>query len=96
MKKFKLTPAAVNDLKEIALYTQNKWGINKRNLYLTSLNDKFIWLSENPDIGRNRNDIKENYLSYPEGKHIIFYRTKKPNIEILGILHQSMDVKNHL
>lgn len=96
MSTFKLTSAAVEDLKEIARYTQKKWGESKRNLYLTSINSKFIWLAENPNIGKIRDDIKKGYLSYPEGKHTIFYRLNKNHIEILATLHQSMDVKLHL
>jgi len=96
MKGFKLTLAAKEDLKEIARYTQNKWGKEKRDLYLTSLNNKFIWLAENPQVGRTRTEIKQGYMSYPEGKHIIFYRPKRTEIEILAILHQNMDFMQHL
>jgi len=94
--KFKLTPAALNDLKEIARYTQNKWGKKKRNVYLAALDKRFTWLSQNPDVGFSRDDIKSEYLSYPEGKHIIFYRKQKTCIEILSVLHQNMDYELHL
>ncbi len=94
--RFKLTPNALNDLKQIARFTQNKWGKQKRSVYLTALNNRFIWLSHNPDIGYSREDIKPNYLSYPEGKHVIFYRKGKNFIEIIGILHQNMDFGLHL
>lgn len=96
MTGFKLTPAAEADLKEIARYTQRKWGRNKRNHYLSALDSRFAWLAEDPKFGRSRNEIKAGYCSYPEGQHVIFYREVKENIEILGILHQSMDFKQHL
>ena len=90
---FKLTAAALNDLREIARYTQNKWGKNKRSVYLRALDERFNWLAQNPDLGLPRDDIKTGYLCYPEGKHIIFYRKNDDWIDVLGILHQSMDFK---
>jgi toxin ParE1/3/4 len=95
VKKFKLTPAAFEDIKEISRYTHNKWGIAKRNIYLTALENRFVWLSENPEIGKSRNEIKEGYFSYPEGKHVVFYRQKNNRIEILAVLHQNMDFQKH-
>jgi len=96
MAGFKLTPAAETDLKEIARYTHRKWGHKKRNRYLSALDTRFTWLSEDPQLGKSRNEIKAGYRSYPEGQHVIFYREVKENIEILGILHQKMDFKQHL
>ncbi len=93
---FKLTPAALDDLRNIARYTQNKWGKTKRSVYLTALNNRFIWLAQNPNLGLSRDDINSGYLSYPEGKHIIFYRKRNNWIDVLGILHQSMDFELHL
>ena len=96
MVKFKLTPAALNDLREIARYTENKWGTDKRNQYLTAIDNRFHWLAENPNFGKRRDEIKTGFYSYPEGRHVIFYRVKNDVIEILGVLHQSMDFKQHL
>jgi len=96
MVNFKLTPAANNDLKDIARYTEHKWGREKRNQYLIALDSRFVWLGDNPEFGKSRDEIKEGYLSYPEGRHVIFYRKVSEHIEILGILHQNMDFKQHL
>ncbi|MCP4274022.1 MAG: type II toxin-antitoxin system RelE/ParE family toxin [Gammaproteobacteria bacterium] len=96
MANYKLTPAANADLKDIARYTERKWGREKRNQYLIALDSRFIWLGNNPEFGKRRDEINKGYLSYPEGRHEIFYRSVKNQIEILGILHQSMDYKQHL
>ena len=96
MANFKLTPAANNDLKDISRYTERKWGREQRNQYLTALDSRFRWLGENAEYGKSRDEIKEGYLCYPEGRHVIFYRKVKNHIEILGILHQNMDFKQHL
>lgn len=93
---FKLTPAALTDLKQIARYTQSTWGKQKRTIYLTAMNNRFEWLSEYPNAGMRRDELGDGFLSYPEGKHVIFYRKKAQWIEILAILHQSMDFRKHL
>ncbi len=96
MASFKLTPSAEADLKDVARYTQRKWGRKKRNQYLSALDNRFGWLAEDPQFSKSRDEIKTGYRSYPEGLHVIFYRIVKENIEVLGILHQNMDFKQHL
>ena len=96
MPKFKLSPAARADLKNIGQHTKEKWGINQRNRYLAGLDDRFQWLADNPMLGRSRDEVKEGYRSFNEGSHAIFYRVAGSDIEIVGIPHQSMDVEQHL
>ena len=96
MTAFKLTLAAQEDFKEIARYTQQEWGRKKRNAYLSALDKRFAWLAKSPQLGKCRDEIKAGYLSYPEGRHVIFYRKAEGHIEILGILHGNMDFIQHL
>ena len=96
MKGLKLTPDALNDLREIARYTQDQWGIEQRNLYLSEMDKRFQWLLKNTKLATKRDDIKSGYLSYPQGKHVIFFRIKDSDIEILAILHPHIDIKLHL
>jgi len=56
---------------------------------------RFTWLSENPKIGKSREDIKAGYYCFPEGSHIIFYIITSYGIDIIGIPHQNMDLVNH-
>lgn len=95
-RQFKLTAAALDDLRDIARYTQNTWGKQKRSVYITALNSRFTWLSINPDAGIRRDEMGEGYLCYPEGKHVIFYRKQTEWIEVLGVLYQNMDFRPHL
>jgi toxin ParE1/3/4 len=55
----------------------------------------FQWLAQNPYRGRHRPEIKENYYSYPEGAHLIFYWIRKKGIGIIGIPHQRMDYNRY-
>ena len=51
---------------------------------------------ENPDIGRKREEIKKGHLSFLAGSHVIFYRESKNHVDIIDILHQSMEPYRHL
>lgn len=93
MKPFKLTVLARADLKDIALFTQRKWGRDQRNNYLKQFDDSFWMLSEKPDIGKNCDEIKDGYRKFPQGSHVIFYKQKgSQEVVIIRILHKSMDV----
>lgn len=93
MKPFKLTVSAKADLKDIALFTQRKWGKEQRNLYLKQFDESFWMLSENPVLGRRCDEIRDGYRKFPQGSHVIFYQqTDSQEILIIRILHKNMDV----
>ena len=94
---FHLTRKAYEDLKGIALYTQKNWGKSQRILYLKMMDDAFHELSAKPGQGRKIEDIRAGYYKYEIGRHLVFYRmVSEGDIEIVRILHQSMDVESHL
>ncbi len=92
MTKYRVTPRAENDLKNIGRYTQQQWGKTQRNVYLKNLENRFGWLAENPHLGRHRADIDEEYYSFPEGRHVVFYLCRDDGIDIIGIPHKDMDI----
>lgn len=93
MKIFALTRRAKADLKSIARFTEKRWGREQRCIYIKQFDDTFHVLSDTPEIGNNCDYIKENYQKFPQGSHIIFYRTVSPKkIQIIRILHKNMDV----
>ena len=96
MAKFSLTSLAKADLLDIGIYTIETWGESQKDKYLAELDGRFQWLSDNPMLGRSRDDVKKSYRSFTEGSHVIFYRVTGGDIEIIGVPHQSMDVEQHL
>jgi len=97
MQGFILTKKARDDLKAIGRYTQETWGREQRNRYLTMLDDKFHDLAANPMKGRDCRDIRTGYRKYEVGKHIIFYRhLEEEGIEVVRVLHERMDTQAHL
>lgn len=94
--RYTLRQLAESDLEQIWLYTLQEWGIKQADGYVLALISRFAWLSENPQIGKRRNDIMQGYYCFPEGSHVIFYTITSYGIDIIGIPHQRMDVVTHL
>lgn len=92
MKQYRVTPRARDDLRNIALYSQQQWGRAQRNKYLKLLEQRFEWIVEHPLLGKSRSDIGVGYYSCLQGEHVVFYRINGDTIEIIGVLHQEMDI----
>ena len=93
---YSIRKLAENDLERIWLYTNEEWDIEQADKYIRLLVSRFTWISENPLLGKKRDDVKPGYYCFPEGMHLIFYMITKTGIDIIGIPHQSMDVVTHL
>ncbi len=94
---FHLTTKAKQDLIEIARHSEKNWGEKQRNFYLQQIDQAFHLLAQAPKSGKNCDYILPGYFKFSVGKHLIFYRqTSKNQIQIVRILHSSMDIPNHL
>jgi len=93
---YTLRQLAQNDLEAIWLYSLEEWGIAQADHYIRALLTRCAWLAENPAIGKHRDDIKPGYYCFPEGSHVIFYTLASYGIDVIGIVHQRMDVIGHL
>lgn len=61
MTSFKVSAGAKEDLKNIATYTQKRWGRAQRDIYLKQFDDTFHTLAESPELGTNCDFIKSGY-----------------------------------
>lgn len=94
MRPFTLTRLAKADLRAIAVYTEEQWGVEQRNLYIRQFDDTFHLLAATPALGKACNDIMPGYRKFPQGSHLVFYKNGIASvIEIVRILHKSMDVE---
>ncbi len=96
MISFRLTKKAIEDLRSIGRYTQENWGHEQRNKYLARLDACFHTIAREPHIGLACDDIRIGYRKYHVGRHLIFYRQKDANVEIIRILHDRMEVGSHI
>ena len=64
---YSLRQQAQADLESIWIYSYQQWGTEQADQYIRSLLSRFTWLSENPQLGKQRTEIKPGYFCFPEG-----------------------------
>ena len=96
MPAYRLTNKALEDLRSIARYTEQIWGREQRNKYLSKLDASFQMLVNEPELGRACDEIRQGYRKHHVGRHLVFYRLIATRIEIIRILHDSMDIDSHI
>jgi toxin ParE1/3/4 len=96
MQGFVLAVKAKADLKQIARYTHTHWGGEQRHKYLAQLFACFERLAKNPDKGKDYSHVREGYFGQAVGSHLVFYRQTPTRIEVVRVLHQSMDIERRL
>ena len=65
-------------------------------MYLDELVAGIEELSTHPELGYSREDIRTGYRSLNVSQHIVFYRITNEEVQIIRVLHKSVDVQRHL
>ncbi len=88
-----LKELAEKDMADIWKYTVKKWNINQAITYIDSLEEGFHLLIDNPEMCRENFEIIPPVRIYPCQSHLIIYLIlPNKNLNILRILHKSMDI----
>jgi len=95
---YHLSKKARKDLKGIWLYTFEKWSFEQADRYISLIISEIERHATNPGQGRDRSLLRAGYRSFQVKSHVVFYRTikEKTEIEVIRVLHKSMDVANRL
>lgn len=94
---YRISEEAINDLSDIWVYTFNKWSKEQADRYYSLIYSEIEFISANFKIGKPADYIKIGYRSSIIKSHIIFYKKAEDGIiEIVRILHQSMDEVSQL
>ena len=97
MAKYSLSNKAIEDLSKIWEYTYEVWSESQADKYYELLTSSFQEIVQNPELGKNYDEIDKSIFGLRVGKHVVFYRIAQTvDIEILRILHQRMDLKNKI
>ena len=97
MAKVILRQQAIDDLNDIWAYTFEEWSEKQADKYYATLEFACIQIGKNPELGRESDGIHSNLFGLRTGKHIIFYQfITETEIEVLRILHESMDLINRM
>lgn len=87
-------PRARQDLVEIWLYIADESGEPRADRYLRRLNDVVSYLAQQPLMGRKRPEISEEGIrSFPAESHVIFYIALQDGIELVRVIHGSLDLE---
>jgi toxin ParE1/3/4 len=95
---YQLSIPAAEDIEHILRYTLENWGPIHFERYYHLIEETLHEVGMSPGclLCRSRDDLFLGCRSRSFGKHVIFYREKNGSVEIIRILHQSMDYKAHL
>ena len=97
MAKYRFTNKAVEDLSNIWRYTVETWSERQADLYYEMLISCCQDVADHPAFGKRYDEIAEDLYGFRANRHIIFYRIISQNeIEIVRILHGTMDLKNRI
>ena len=99
MKKLVLyiSTEALSDLEEIWIYTLKKWSKEQADRYYSLLIDDIEFLQSNYYSGKSAEYIRPEYRVSFVKSHIIFYKiVDDQKLEVIRILHQSVNIDNWL
>jgi len=95
MRPYRLSHRAKADLDDIWTYSEEKWGSQRAAAYHPEIRDVVEMIVERPDLGWPDDTLRGGYRRWLSGSHVIFYKEGRM-VEIIRILHQSMDARRHL
>lgn len=95
MKALAFSPAAQSDLDRIWDHTAEHWGPDQADRYTDEIQETCINLASGLRKGRSV-DVREDYLKYPTGAHMIYFRDRGDRLDVIRILHQRQDVGRNL
>ena len=96
MSKYILSPEAQISLKQIKEFSTANFGAKKTKFYLQEILTRFRELATNPYLGIKRDELKAGYYSSSIGSHTIYYRINSNLVEVIDVLHQSMEPARNL
>lgn len=87
---------AEQDLINVWLYTFETWGEKQADKYLDDLEQTMLLLAETPLICRERDELTPPVRIHHHSHHMIVYEAVPDGINIVRVLHESMDVEVQL
>jgi toxin ParE1/3/4 len=96
MMNYVLSPRAQADIDEIWEYSADRWDIDQANRYVFEIRRAIEVVASDPRRGRSCDDIRRGYRRFSAGSHVLFFRIVADKIDVVRVLHQSMDFRRHL
>ena len=92
MKRFKLSPQAARDVREIWAYIAADSPKAARRVR-SQIRDACQRVASNPGVGHTRQDLTDKpVLFWPVGRYLIIYNPARKPVEIVRVLHGARDI----
>ncbi len=93
MASLRVSPEAETDLDDIWVYVaQESQSLERADQFLDRFAAFFVRLTENPYLGRRRDDLRPGYRSFPVSDYVVIYRVAGEEVLLLRIIRGSRDI----
>lgn len=92
MKTVSYLSAAEADLIGIWHYTAEEWGVERADQYTAQIRTRIEGLTTGTTASRSADDVRKGLRRAISGRHVVFFRENGARIEVVRVVHQSMDV----
>ena len=93
--KFVLSSAAEDDLLSIWAYSADRWDEAQADCYTDATLVRIAWLTRNAGLWHQRSELGPGLFSYLQESHVILFRQADGGLQIIRIVHVSMDIDRH-
>lgn len=90
--RWRIRPAARNDLAAIWRHGADTWGQPQADAYADGLFTLFDLIADFPEMARERREFTPPVRIHPSGAHLVIYRIAAGQPEIIRILHARQDL----
>jgi toxin ParE1/3/4 len=94
-KVLRLSPRAETDLEAIYDYTVEHWSVRQARSYLKGLEVTLMGLAGGRRVGRDA-EFDNGMMKVIHESHVVYYLTTDRDINVVRILHTSMDAPRRL
>ena len=75
-----LSARAKSDLRKAKTESLKIWNVEQTNIYLANIESRLMWLAENPQLGKPRDEVREGLRS----------KSPKVGMSFFTVLEQSL------
>src|SRR5690242_2610867 len=91
MKRFRPSGRAETDFADIRQYIAGN-NVTAPDKFVRELFDLFQLLSQSPQIGEERPDLRPELRSISHGNYVVFYYPAESGAQIVGVVHGARDI----
>ena len=96
MKHVQYSKKFLEDLENITVYTAQMWGANQAKVYLKDIRDKVHQIANDDAIVQVLHIPRPGLLKVRVNRHLIIFESTNATLRIIRILHESIDLPQHL